>query len=390
MTKIFKLSFIFLIFSTCLFLFSEEVEDVFDFDDLFSNAEDIEAIVEEDEIVKIEENHTKNEKIKTQTFSISGVFTANVGMLAQYPKDPYYFEAGAKISNTLFFLAKASPALSFHASIYTDEKAFTEPKNAFELKTFYFDYLAFDRVLLTAGKKSYNWGNPLYFSSNVLSDFGENISFQLVYPLYPIDILFLGKYNAPITDSMDPKKLDLAFALETSFLGINAKAFSRYWSASKENEIKKIVFGLEWKRDILGLDFYQQALYYFHLPSLSEWNSNSFQLISGLAQIWDGKYKKALVIEHKFHIKLIDNEINQALAFNAGISRLFSGRLKLGLQAEHEFEKKSGKLLFAAILPGSFYGFPHANLEFGLPINYKNNGEIEAKLGFNLAISFAY
>lgn len=291
MTKIFKLSILFLIFSTCFFLFSQEIEDVFDFDDLFANAEDVEAIVEEEKIQKIDESQTKNTKNESQKFNFSGLFTANAAILAQYPKDPYYLEAGAKLSNTLNFSAKASSALSFHASIYTDEKSITKPKEALELKSFYFDYLAFDRLLLTAGKKSYDWGNPLYFSSNVLSDFGENISFQLVYPLYPIDILFLGKYNAPITDSMDPKKLDLAFALETSFLGINAKAFSRYWSASKENEIKKIVFGLEWKRDILGLDFYQQALYYFHLPSLSEWNPNSFQLISGLAQIWDGKYK---------------------------------------------------------------------------------------------------
>lgn len=390
MTKIFKLSFLFLIFSTCFFLFSQEIEDVFDFDDLFANAEDVEAILENTETIKNE--NTKEEKIpiNNEKFSISGNFSADIAFYGQYPKDPYYVGAGAKFSNTLSFLAKASSFLSFHASLYTDEKLLYKPQEAIEIKTFYFDYLFFNTVLLTAGKKSYDWGNPLYFTSNLIDDFDENISFQIIYPLYPFTFSVLGLYTEKISESMNPNKLDLAAAIETILFEINLKAFSRYWSEIENEEGKKIVFGLEWKRDILGLDFYQQALYYVDFPKQWDWENNSFQLISGLAQIWDNNYKIALIIEHKWLLSFEDNTNKHIIALNTGISRLFSGKLKLGLQAEHKIPDNDGKINIAAILPGSSFGFPHADLQFAIPLEYDNKAGFSGKLGANLAISFNY
>lgn len=388
-----KIFLFYLIILTSLFLFSEEIEDAFDFDDLFSNAEDIEAIYEnstsiiaEDEtIAKVESSALFSEKL-----SFSGSFSSDIAVYAQYPKEPYYIGGGIKFSNTLSMIAKASSSLSLHASFLTNEKLIYNPKESFELKLFYFDYLMFNSLLLTAGKKSYNWGNTLYFESNIINDFSNDFSLQLLFPLYPFTFSFLGLYKDIVQEPLDPKKIDLAFGIESTVFQTNIKIFGRYWSLASTGTTKQIAFGLEWKRDILGLDFYQHALYYFHLPSLSEWNPNSFQLISGLAQIWDARYKTALVIEHKWQTNLIDNKMNHAIAFNAGISRLLSGKLKLGLQAEHEIPRNKGKLNLAAILPGSSYGFPHADLQFGIPFEYDLEQNFKTKLGINLSLRFDY
>jgi hypothetical protein len=168
------------------------------------------------------------------------------------------------------------------------------------------------------------------------------------------------------------------------------KVFSRYWSNTSTDSVKKIVFGFEWKRDILGLDFYQQALYYSDLKDLVDFKPEKIQLISGLSQFWEGQYKTALLIEHKWLWNNLEEVNVHTIAFNAGISRLLQGRLKLGLQAEHNFAKYSGNINLLAVLPGSRYGFPHADLQFGIPLNYDRDANINLKLGFNLALSFSY
>ena len=91
----------------------------------------------------------------------------------------------------------------------------------------------FNRLLLTAGKKSYSWGNTLYFESNVLEElekFSEHLSVQFVLPLSPFTLSLLGMYNDSIGETMNPSLFDLAASIEASLWQTNIKAFSRYWS----------------------------------------------------------------------------------------------------------------------------------------------------------------
>lgn len=374
--------------SLSVFLFAQEIEDAFDFDSLFDDVEDVEAIVEE---IPVQKEST--EKTKTDTLSFSGAFSADMAVFAQYPKNPAYFGGGLLFKNELSFLAKASAALTLQGSLLTNEKIITDTVNAIELSSLYFDYLMFNRLLLTAGKKHYDWGNTLYFESNVLEEFqkfSEHLSVQLVLPLSPFTLSFLGMYNERVGESMDPYLLDFAGSIDTSLWQTNMKVFSRYWSNTSTDSVKKIVFGFEWKRDILGLDFYQQALYYSDLRDIVDFKPEKTQLISGLSQFWEGQYKTALLIEHKWKHNFLNDNDEQVIAFNAGISRLLQGRLKLGLQVEHNFAKHSGNINLLAVLPGSRYGFPHADLQFGIPLNYDRDANIDLKLGFNLALSFSY
>ena len=384
-----KIIFLFIcLVSLSVFLFAQEIEDAFDFDALFEDVQDVEAIVEESPVAK-----ESTEKTKTDTLSFSGTFSADMAVFAQYPKNPAYFGGGLQFKNELSFLAKASAALTLQGSLLTNEKIITDTVDAIELSSLYFDYLMFNRLLLTAGKKSYSWGNTLYFESNVLEEFqkfSEHLSVQLVLPLSPFTLSFLGMYNERVGESMDPYLLDFAGSIDTSLWQTNMKVFSRYWSNTSTDSVKKIVFGFEWKRDILGLDFYQQALYYSDLRDIVDFKPEKTQLISGLSQFWEGQYKTALLIEHKWLWNNLEEVNVHTIAFNAGISRLLQGRLKLGLQVEHNFAKHSGNINLLAVLPGSRYGFPHADLQFGIPLNYDRDANIDLKLGFNLALSFSY
>ena len=384
-----KIIFLFIcLVSLSVFLFAQEIEDAFDFDALFEDVQDVEAIVEESPVAK-----ESTEKTKTDTLSFSGTFSADMAVFAQYPKNPAYFGGGLQFKNELSFLAKASAALTLQGSLLTNEKIITNTVDAIELSSLYFDYLMFNRLLLTAGKKSYSWGNTLYFESNVLEEFqkfSEHLSVQLVLPLSPFTLSFLGMYNERVGESMDPYLLDFAGSIDTSLWQTNMKVFSRYWSNTSTDSVKKIVFGFEWKRDILGLDFYQQALYYSDLRDIVDFKPEKTQLISGLSQFWEGQYKTALLIEHKWLWNNLEEVNVHTIAFNAGISRLLQGRLKLGLQVEHNFAKHSGNINLLAVLPGSRYGFPHADLQFGIPLDYDKDANINLKLGFNLALSFFY
>mgnify|MGYP000926521221 CR=1 FL=1 len=374
--------------SLSIFFFAQESEDAFDFDSLFEDVQDVEAIVE-----KIPVQKESTEKTKTDTLSFSGTFSADMAVFAQYPKNPAYFGGGLQFQNELSFLAKASAALTLQGSLLTNEKIVTDGVNAITLTTLYFNYLMLNRLLLTAGKKSYSWGNTLYFESNVLEElekFSEHLSVQLVLPLSPFTLSFLGMYNGSVGETMNPSLFDLAASIEASLWQTNIKAFSRYWSNTSTGSVKKIVFGFEWKRDILGLDFYQQALYYSDLRDIVDFKPEKIQLISGLSQFWEGQYKTALLIEHKWKHNFLNDNDEQVIALNAGISRLLQGRLKLGLQAEHNFAKYSGNINLLAVLPGSRYGFPHADLQFGIPLDYDKDANINLKLGFNLALSFSY
>ena len=384
-----KIIFLFIcLVSLSVFLFAQEIEDAFDFDALFEDVQDVEAIVEESPVAK-----ESTEKTKTDTLSFSGTFSADMAVFAQYPKNPAYFGGGLQFKNELSFLAKASAALTLQGSLLTNEKIITNTVDAIELSSLYFDYLMFNRLLLTAGKKSYSWGNTLYFESNVLEElekFSEHLSVQLVLPLSPFTLSFLGMYNERVGESMDPYLLDFAGSIDTSLWQTNMKVFSRYWSNTSTDSVKKIVFGFEWKRDILGLDFYQQALYYSDLRDIVDFKPEKTQLISGLSQFWEGQYKTALLIEHKWLWNNLEEVNVHTIAFNAGISRLLQGRLKLGLQVEHNFAKHSGNINLLAVLPGSRYGFPHADLQFGIPLDYDRDANIDLKLGLNLALSFSY
>ena len=125
----------------------ESSEEYDDFDDIFSQqAEDIE--VEQSAPVIT----TAPSAPAASSLSITGHFDGNVGLTATIIDKPD-FGGYLDLSNILYLNVKPSPVFGLHGALETSLK------NKFTLAVnyLYFDYMLFNRVFISAGKKSVSW-----------------------------------------------------------------------------------------------------------------------------------------------------------------------------------------------------------------------------------------
>lgn len=344
-----------------------------DLDDLFENAEDVEAVIE----TPIEEKKSGF----SPSFNLNGSFSANTGIALVYPANPDYITAGAKFTNTINFSGRASPAFAVFGSIVT-----TETNLTLDLSSFYFDYLFLNKVLITAGKKGIGWGNTQILGSNIVGDSSNSLSVQLLYPLGSTTTTLVGLYNTGWSQSPNLSSIAYAASFEATLFSTAIKLFARKWAQTDKPDFA--AFGLEWKRTLFTVDMYEHALVNVHT---NPWNAGSVKLISGFARIWEFSKKAGLVVEYQFGYDFSSNTQSHIIALQSGLSRLLGDKLKLGLSWNHDIMQTSGDVTLAAILPGAAYkNLPHAELQFGLPVTYNAKGDFTAQLGFNLSFSMTY
>lgn len=278
---------IFAIFLFPFALFSQEEEgsaESDDFSSLFDDAEDVsEPVVTEEPQIGM----SYDVSLGTLRFPLefSGKMRAEAG-IAFIKEDNDADGAGYfDFKNYLNFVSRPDKYIALKGTIKTslpsDGDELDGQTTYFYIYELYFDYLMFDRIYLTAGKKKSVWGNIRLFSdtesyegdenalyTNVLYDSREHISGILKVPIGNHTFTALAMYKGGTgNDSPKTKDLSLAGSGEFVFWGTSLNLFGRRFPTvdsdiAKSNPAlhKNTILGAELKRTIFGFDLYGQSL----------------------------------------------------------------------------------------------------------------------------------
>lgn len=373
---------------------SEEYDELDDFDSIFAEAEDIEAPVIEEE----KKNETPVQIVASAFSSMvhfSGNFTGEVGAVFIHDKTAAkennvsgYFS----LNNTLNMNIKPSDVFVIHGSLKTG----VDTSFNISVDSLYFDYLLFNRIYITAGKKSISWGNLRlfnnsdYFSANVYSkpaDYGKYQGYLFCTgPLYAGNIFSEdgAPYSLQIrypwsfgtltfaTTLSDVKKLEIdSFnfygSIEVSVLNTNINLYAKRPEKNSGKDSngnpdpnktwKNNIFGLELKRTILGFDTYGQMLVrvkdYKNLT-----HSTGYDYITGtigLYRLWDSFDPNIgfnIEYQHEFNPALSPRNIDR-IAFEGGLKRIGPKKnMKIGILSHLNITEKYGYTGLSFIISG--------------------------------------
>lgn len=265
---------------------SEDSEDINaqfdDFDSLFDDAEDVFA-----PIVTEEKSPTGSYNIPIGTLKlpieVSGDLDAELGLAFRREDGSNDATVYFDFQNYIYFTTRPDKYLALKAVVKTqmpDSDDITEAAedgqtNYFYIYEMYFDYLMFDRIYITAGKKKSVWGNIRLFSNtddyendtdalytNILYDSRIHISGIVKIPIGNHTFTAIGMYKGG-GDSAGTKDMSFAASAEFVFFNTSINFFGRrfplaYGSNSDQHQLP--ILGVELKRTILGFDLYAQEL----------------------------------------------------------------------------------------------------------------------------------
>lgn len=265
---------------------SEDSEDISaqfdDFDSLFDDAEDVSA-----PIVTEEKSPTGSYNIPIGTLKfpieVSGDLDAELGLAFRREDGSNDATVYFDFQNYIYFTTRPDKYLALKAVVKTqmpDSDDITEAAedgqtNYFYIYEMYFDYLMFDRIYITAGKKKSVWGNIRLFSNtddyendtdalytNILYDSRIHISGIVKIPIGNHTFTAIGMYKGG-GDSAGTKDMSFAASAEFVFFNTSVNFFGRrfpltYGSNSDQHQLP--ILGVELKRTILGFDLYAQEL----------------------------------------------------------------------------------------------------------------------------------
>ena len=395
-------------------------------DDMFTESEDVH------EAVKSEVKEEKfSDSMLFKTFSLTGNFKAEFGGFYNYSYSDNSDAGGVfSLENTLFLSARASKDLSINGSVFTSLK----DKFTISLKTLYFDYLIFDTIFVTAGKRSFTWGYPILFGNSDLYGGGKDSTneYGLPYagPLYT-NILEISDNHAvfqvkvpwtsgtftamalydfdKLTGNASWKNLAYAGSLEFTIWNQIINIFGRTYAPHDiEKEIKadgtKVIehdekmhpiLGLETKRSILGTDFYAQSQ--IRMQDFEEFNEANLDYIiatGGFYKLFDQFDPNiGFVIEYQYvydpNLTKEMNHHNHKIAIEAGLRRLGKRKnLQAGIDWGHNFSSNSGTLA------GAFYItdiFRHGKWKNLVGFSYGGVNETpKVMVGSIISISMSY
>ncbi|MBQ8014032.1 MAG: hypothetical protein IJ257_06535 [Treponema sp.] len=311
--KKFLISFFFF-FSLCPSFFSQESEGGQDasrisdseladddFDSFFENAEDTdEAIVTED--VQSGTNYDVKIGSLKIPIEVSGQLNTELGVAYLHDDGAndgtFYFD----FKNYIHFVTRPDKYLALRGTLKTTmpkDSSDTEKEQSSHLLyiyEMYFDYLAFDRIYITAGKKKSVWGNIRLFSdyydttenisntdnetvsdtttdnvndaqyTNILYDSRNYISGIIKVPFGNHTVTALAMYNDETNiTSTRTENMSIAGSAEFVFLGTSLNIFGRRFKLKETEETRTDttqlpIVGMELKRSILNFDVYGQTL----------------------------------------------------------------------------------------------------------------------------------
>ncbi len=259
--------------------FSEiESENLSEFDDLdllFEDAEDLDGpVVDEDK------KADTPIQIVASAFSsmvhFSGHFSGDIGLL--YVKDndedkDNNFTGFLSLNNTLNMTVSPIDIFAIRGSVDTGIG------NGFNISvsSLYFDYLLWNHIYISAGKRGVSWGNLRLFNSgyyggethsgglyctgpkhvDIFAEDGAMLALQISYPWSFGTLTFAT--TGSVSSSIKPDDFNYYGSLEVSIFNTNFNLYAK--RPAKNTEPKRTeIFGLEVKRTILGFDTYAQGI----------------------------------------------------------------------------------------------------------------------------------
>ncbi len=383
-----------------------------DFDYLFEDSQDIN--LDNGEKPKVAESPKKETTVKKVTdavskvIKLSGHLTADVGYGAKNEtynpnavststtttttttteEDTFESEGYLDFENYLYFDATPSELFKIHGSFYTAFKTpYASNSFSFDLKTIYLDYFLFDRIYISAGKKSESWGNTRIFNksdyygtggyakrngpiyTNILTDSSNHASVQIKIPWTYGNLNFIGMYDytSKITSKKFKDHMSYAFSSDVVFWHTNINFFTRFYGNNEEGSVKKHpLFGLEAKKTIFGFDIYAQGIASIKDFSLLNKASEGYDFL-----VWTGGfYRLWSKSNFEFGINLEYQGVNQAAEITEG-AFIYAPT-----------EQYTNRLAFEA---GSKFG-PNKNHKVGLAWNY-NLTEKKGQVALNYKIA---
>ena len=252
----------------------------------------------------------------------------------------------------------------------------------------YFDYLMFNHIYFTAGKKSTVWGNIRLFSNaddygkssnpdsqyqddamytNIVYDSRDYISGTVKFMFFNQSISGLAMYD-PDSSGTSPKTKDMSLAINGEFVLFNT-SLNLLLRRFPDDSEKQTIFGFELKKALFKFDLYGQAL--AHLADASSLKKivtskfNDFSAISkvvgtaGTYRVWDDLFSRKLGFN--FEYQLICNKANEdkyvhRFASDVGLSKLGPKKnIKIGGKWNYNITTKEGlwqvAIFFTNVLP---------------------------------------
>ena len=372
---------------------TESFEEMDDFDSIFSDAEDLEEAVTDE---PAQGNGVV--QVFSSAFSsmvhFSGSFSGSLGVTYNYDgrieneddRDSYAF--GIKLNNSLNMTINPGAALVIRGGLDTGID------NGFNLGVsyLYFDYLLFDRIYISAGKRGVSWGYLRLFTdghNNIFSEDGTQLAMEIRYPWTFGTLTFAVTGNA---SNVKPNSLNYYGSLEVTVLNTSINLFAK--RPEKLSEPKKSnAFGLELKRTILGFDVYGQEL--LRLSNIRAFDSpkNYDYIIEtvGFYRLFDSFDPNIgfnIEYKHEYEPKA-EKEHSDYISFEGGLKRLGKNKnIKIGVTSKFNITEKNGSSTLGLAVSGLL---PYADWANSFGISYgKGYNAAVFSISTGLSLSLDY
>lgn len=347
-----------------------------DLDDIFSEGEGGDIVVEQAEEVDGTKK-TGLDKILSEKFFIplrfSGKLDTSLGVFysGDFFTNEHKFSGYFTFSNDLYLTCRLDKSLAFRGVINTTFPPFNE--TTLKFKEIYVDYLLFDMIYFTLGKKATTWGYPRVFSSgenyksetvltdsdvqnailsvekegflhtNILYNTQEAVSAMIRIPVWTGMISGLAYYTKSLANPTF-EDLFIAGSVEMTVLHTTINLFGKKSQHVSRNDYKNEtdymnarrmylpMLGAEAKRTILGFDVYVQDII-----KLDDWKTfkpyiNS--VTAGFYKLWDNITPNlGLSFEFQNAINFIEHAVHNRYCLELGVKRLGKkGDMKVALR----------------------------------------------------------
>ena len=375
-------------------LWAQSADDDFDefddFDSIFEQAtEDIEVEQSAPVVVPASTSPAGSAIVFT------GHFDGDLGVSATIVKKPD-FGGYIALDNKLYMTVRPAPVVSINGAIDT---SFSN-KFSLAVSYLYFDYMMFDRVFISAGKKDVSWGyTRLVSNGNIMADTNGQLNAEVRFPWSTGTATFVGAYNyALLSDSPSYRDITYALSIEQTILHTSVNLFGKKYGQSEvvDNVHKSPLAGLEIKRTFFGYDAYAQGVAAFadYKHFYKKQGIGNVVATAGFYKLWDG-FDPNLGINIEYQYKWIPNAAadakvhNHRIALQGGIKRMGKNKnLKLGVDWDHNFTSRDGKVTTAFIIDGVF---PYASWKNAVSVEYGPAvGKTKFTIGSIISLSLDY
>ena len=448
----FKKIFAAVLTSLSISLFAEVPEEIGDFDTSFQDENFEETLIDDDigslfddaEDTQVEDSAKTIEQVGYTPFSISGSFSSNIGarVAYDYEKNESSTSLLFDFNNSTSMFARIDETLGFRATFNmgfsdwsrtasaqttastptTTDLSGATPSFKFEPTEFYFDYLMFDRIYLTAGRKAFSWGYPrILGGTNILAmapyankkkldatETGTDIydskalpaaayAGLLRIPFPRATISVIGLYNASENSELFSQKLALARmsvagSIEVMAGPISINMFGRLMEdtidesrdGNLEEANRDIFTGIEFKSSIFSIDFYGQYI----ADCAPYFKEIKDQTITGGFFYYKEQEKMTVGVNYEIQDKynLVKGTNNLVMTLQLGFKGFDKSKtLSAGVNGTYNVFKKSGNIDLDLVKTGLF---PHAKWHNVLSASYDTKWNMSFTSLINIGMDF--